>query len=125
QMERLLERLVVPKIIRLKVGAQVMLVKNLVQGHLVNGSVGQVIGFFSSLEAIQKHFEIGKLEGTVQPNAQQPDKNPDQLWPYVKFTDGTQVLLVPQEFTINNADGGMEARREQVCVNCHRLVQDA
>ncbi|KAL4268423.1 ATP-dependent DNA helicase PIF1 [Pleurotus pulmonarius] len=46
-MARLLERLVVPKEVILKVDAQVMLVKNLLQGELVNGSVGRVTRFAS------------------------------------------------------------------------------
>ncbi|KAJ7102319.1 hypothetical protein B0H15DRAFT_768603 [Mycena belliarum] len=118
QMERLLDRLVVPKLIRLKVGAQVMLVKNLVQGRLVNGSVGQVIGFYTSADAVRRHLEIAKLEASpdgatdTEVVAGVP---PDQQWPLVRFTNGAELLLVPQEFTINNADGGIEAQREQVC----------
>ncbi|KAJ6501688.1 hypothetical protein C8R47DRAFT_237948 [Mycena vitilis] len=89
-----------------------MLVKNLVQGRLVNGSVGQVIGFSTSSEAIKQHLEVAKSEETVQPN---PDlAGSTRRWPVVRFTHGEELVMVPQEFTINNADGGMEASREQV-----------
>ncbi|KAF7367214.1 ATP-dependent DNA helicase PIF1 [Mycena sanguinolenta] len=112
QMERLLDRLVAPQSVGLKVGAQVMLIKNLAQGRLVNGSLGQVIGFSTAHDAIQRHVPIADQEN------KQPQHNPPpegaQLWPLVRYTNGEEVLMIPQEFTINNADGGMEARRTQV-----------
>jgi len=113
QMEKLLERLVVPKTIRLKVGAQVMLVKNLVQGHLVNGSVGQVLGFSTAADAVKQHVEIAKVDGNPA-QAASPRGARNQLWPLVRFTNGAELLMTPQEFTINNADGEMEAQRDQV-----------
>jgi hypothetical protein len=85
----------------------------LIQGRLVNGSVGRVIGFSTAVEALKQHLEIAKVEGAPELYAD-PSKK-DQLWPLVKFTNGALLLVVPQEFTINNADGGVEARRDQVC----------
>ncbi|KAJ7462771.1 hypothetical protein B0H11DRAFT_1735116, partial [Mycena galericulata] len=111
-----------------QVGAQVMLVKNLVQGSLVNGSVGQVIGFFTSVEAIQRHLEVARSEGNGQPNPLPTSS--DQLWPLVRFEKGNEVFITPEEFSINNADGEMEARRDQVCraqvyaVPTHRTAPD-
>jgi hypothetical protein len=38
----------------------------------------------------------------------------EKKMPVVRFANGTTLLCVPQEFTVNNASGGMEARRHQV-----------
>ncbi|KAF7339973.1 ATP-dependent DNA helicase PIF1 [Mycena venus] len=114
QMEKLLDRLVVPKMIGLKIGAQVMLVKNLAQGRLVNGSLGQVIGFSTARDAISRHVEIANPENNSKNNQPPPGLESVRLWPLVKFSHGEELLMVPQEFTINNADGDMEARRDQV-----------
>ncbi|KAK7064560.1 P-loop containing nucleoside triphosphate hydrolase protein [Favolaschia claudopus] len=108
QMDKLLERLVVPK----SIGLKVMLVKNLSQGRLVNGSTGQVVGFSTAFDAIQRHLEVAKLDINAPPPPELARST--QLWPVVKFVNGVEMLMVPQEFTINNADGGMEARRDQV-----------
>ncbi|KAJ2919333.1 hypothetical protein MD484_g1110, partial [Candolleomyces efflorescens] len=58
---------------KLKIGAQVMLIKNVVQGELVNGSVGTVIAFATVEEAIQHHIRIAgvnpedkKFQGSVE-----------------------------------------------------------
>jgi len=110
-MGRLLERLIVPKSIQLKVGAQVMLVKNLIPGELVNGSVGQIVRFRTSAEALKEHTEIAKLEGNTGPN---PLPAGDWAWPVVRFISGREMMCTPHDFTVNNADGGMEARREQL-----------
>ncbi|KAJ6575524.1 hypothetical protein B0H10DRAFT_955578 [Mycena sp. CBHHK59/15] len=85
--------------------------QNLVQGYLVNGSVGQVIGFSTPIDAIKQHTEIATMDAD---KAVQEPRMRDQLWPLVQFSNGAQRLCVPQEFTINNADGHMEARRDQV-----------
>jgi len=117
-MERLLERLITSKTISLKIGAQVMLVKNLIQGSLVNGSVGQVVAFSTSHEAQINHTEIAQAGDTKDPSVAQYIRNRaaqnDRVWPVVRFTNGRVMLIVPVEFTVNNAEGGMEASREQI-----------
>ncbi|KZT22127.1 hypothetical protein NEOLEDRAFT_1072193, partial [Neolentinus lepideus HHB14362 ss-1] len=104
-----------------QVGAQVMLIKNLVQGHLVNGSLGQVVDFVTSQEAMEKRMEIAQTEPEDNLNkrnkipAKVMDLGTDRVWPVVKFTSGKTMLCVPAEFTVNNSIGGVEARRDQVC----------
>ncbi|RDB29689.1 ATP-dependent DNA helicase PIF1 [Hypsizygus marmoreus] len=112
KMGRLLERLVVPKSIQLKVGAQVMLVKNLIQGELVNGSVGQVVRFSTAKEALNEHMHIAGIEKNEKGEKSVPSS--DWAWPVVRFISGRETMCIPQEFTVNNASGQMEARRDQV-----------
>lgn len=38
----------------------------------------------------------------------------DELWPAVKFTNGTTLLCVKEEFEVVTASGRVEARRSQV-----------
>ncbi|CAK5279932.1 unnamed protein product [Mycena citricolor] len=108
---RILSRLVVPQRVSLKVGAQVMLVKNLVQGRLVNGSIGRVVRFATAAEAALERMETSTPDG---PGAARTDRQPERRWPVVKFIDGSEVFMTPLEFTIHNAEGGMEARRDQI-----------
>ncbi|KAJ3772856.1 hypothetical protein FB446DRAFT_642801 [Lentinula raphanica] len=137
QMERLLERLVVPKSITLKVGAQVMLVKNLEQGSLVNGSVGTIIGFSTSRQALRNGISIARIESgqnapfnsTYEPDQEEQEEedanNPSsnaRVWPVVRFTNGRVMLCIPLEFTVNSPLGIMEARRDQVILLVETLV---
>ncbi|PBL00941.1 hypothetical protein ARMGADRAFT_402462 [Armillaria gallica] len=118
-MDRLLERLVAPKLIQLKVGAQVMLIKNLEQGHLVNGSVGSVVDFETQHEALtSEDTEIGEVERkdeTDEERAARLEKLPaQQVWPVVRFANGRRILCIPQEFTVENSNGDVEAKRDQL-----------
>jgi hypothetical protein len=83
----------------------------LIPGELVNGSVGQVVRFSTSAAALKEHTEVATPEGT---RGTIPASPSDRIWPVVRFISGREMMCVPQEFTVNNADGGMEARREQV-----------
>ncbi|GJE87828.1 ATP-dependent DNA helicase PIF1 [Phanerochaete sordida] len=125
KMKRLLERLVAEETLVLKEGAQVMLIKNLVQGQLVNGSMGKVVGFLRTRDAVQRGLKIGvadapKPAGPARRGAPDAPAVPervlrsDGLWPLVRFDGGGEVLCVPSTFEVNNADGGVEATREQV-----------
>ncbi|KAI0274844.1 hypothetical protein BC834DRAFT_17333 [Gloeopeniophorella convolvens] len=112
EMERLLERLIALKMVVLKVGAQVMLVKNLKQGQLVNGSLGKVIRFSTYKDAARRHTQTlpnGANENEISTFVRQSP----MFWPVVKFTNGVERLCVPEEFTVNNASGEVEASRHQ------------
>ncbi|KIL71840.1 hypothetical protein M378DRAFT_252853 [Amanita muscaria Koide BX008] len=104
QMERLLDRLVALKQLELKVGAQVMLIKNLEQGTLVNGSLGKIVDFTTTAEC---------LEDPDQRSERSPSED-DAIWPVVQFVNGRTKCIFPQEFTIENASGKPEATRVQV-----------
>lgn len=110
-----------------------MLIKNMKQGELVNGSIGKVIAF----EAIgQSQFEVAKVESDrknkdgpvlhlVEPEkieAAGPGSTQGQdrpKWPVVKFDNGTTLLCVPVAFTVLNSLGTVEAQRDQVRMAFH------
>jgi hypothetical protein len=90
----------------------------MVQGELVNGSVGQVIKFCTSQEAMQNKMEIATeegLRGSERDARQAAARYDGSLWPVVRFTNGRELLCVPTDFTVDNAHGEVEARRRQVC----------
>jgi hypothetical protein len=107
---RLLERLIAPKELTLKVGAQVMLIKNLRQGELVNGSQGVVVKWCTPGQARQDHTEISDedpnrvLEENNANGKRQSESRGDAGTPYplVKFTNGREMLCVPTDFTVLN-----------------------
>lgn len=96
-----------------------MAVQNLIQGELVNGSIGQVIGFGSSED--ESPTEIDEIKDKKNPStgiSQRPvqDATIPTLWPLVLFLNGKKKLCIPVEFTVNNAQGQAEASRHQVAV---------
>ncbi|THH12878.1 hypothetical protein EW146_g7285 [Bondarzewia mesenterica] len=114
EMNRLLDRLVAPKEITLKVGAQVMLVKNMVPGVLVNGTVGKVVDFITYREALQSQTEIAAPREKDEKVVPDFVKSSTIAWPLVVFTNGQPLLCVPADFTVEDAHGEVEATRMQV-----------
>jgi len=140
RMDDILQKTIAPKMLTLKVGAQVMLIKNVVQGVLVNGSMGQVVGFSTVKDAIRNNVKLALWHEFEDPDTHEDEntqnktswerkrkrkdkdkhKIPDWLlsrhesWPIVKFQNGHTILCVPHSFEVNNAAGGVEAVREQV-----------
>lgn len=138
---RLLERLVAPREITLKVGAQVMLLRNLLQGRLVNGSLGKVVDFITTHEAIERLIGIADLDAkslrsqdgdflptidaTVDAENTEVQYNGllalnkhaferHEKFPLVKFTDGEHLLCAPLPFDVQGLKGNCEAQRVQV-----------
>ncbi|KAI0768643.1 hypothetical protein BD413DRAFT_479193, partial [Trametes elegans] len=105
-----------------KVGAQVMLVKNIIQGLLVNGSVGRVVGFYRPRGALAMGIEIAMPDRRERSGPDVPDipGGPEQLlrinsvWPAVEFQAGPTMLCVPLPFEVVSAEGTTEATRLQV-----------
>lgn len=73
RVERAYKDLVVPKRLPLKVGAQVMLVKNIIQGLLVNGSVGRIVGFYQPREALAMGIDIALPDSRERGGPDVPD----------------------------------------------------
>ena len=124
-----------PKNLPLKVGAQVMLVKNVVQGVLVNGTLGRVVGFYRPREAAKLHINVllpeardpggeedPALRAREEQRAQAEQREQrlkkilalDSVWPAVQFASGPLALCVPLSFEAVTAEGSVEAVREQV-----------
>ncbi|TFY83127.1 hypothetical protein EWM64_g883 [Hericium alpestre] len=123
KMEKLLGHLIAQKEITLKVGAQVMLIKNLVQGSLVNGSVGKVVAFVNHHDAESRGVQIAQIEGEeAKPSAAAAAaaaaRKQDIVWPLVEFPGYERgILCDPKEFTVDN---GQAVR---VKVNLRRIFE--
>ncbi|KAL4244571.1 ATP-dependent DNA helicase PIF1 [Abortiporus biennis] len=123
-MRTLLSRLVAPEKLVLKERAQVMLIKNIVQGSLVNGSVGIVIGFCTCREAVQEGTQIAQVdnhknkekqvETKKEPTIPEEFMRANRVWPKVRFQNGSTLLCIPSTFEVNNSDSSIAALRQQV-----------
>ncbi|KAI0823120.1 hypothetical protein BC628DRAFT_1325700, partial [Trametes gibbosa] len=109
-----------------KVGAQVMLVKNIVQGVLVNGSVGRVVNFLKPIEAMRMGIQLALPDRRDCNSPDVPDIGEganikrilqlNSIYPVVLFQSGATQLCVPLSFEANSAEGTVEAVRHQVCM---------
>lgn len=103
----------------------------------MNGSIGKITGFMTTREAKEKGIKIGIADMPTKPGPDhrnmpgspaKPGSNQllermlrrSDVWPVVRFNRGAydggpiQVLCVPNVFEVNNAEGNIEASREQV-----------
>ena len=97
----------------------------------MNGTIGKVVDFLSTMDAVRRGVKIGLTDGPQKTQSfvhkKEPQNRADNnsvpehilrsslLWPLVKFNpSGAEVLCVPNIFEVTNAEGTMEARREQV-----------
>lgn len=108
----------------------------MVQGMLVNGSLGRVTDFCTTREALQRGIKIGlpeakerrRWKGRGKASRKGPSTDEDWImervpsgkYPVVEFITSAVgpvlMLCVPNTFEVNNAEGEIEAKREQVCV---------
>jgi ATP-dependent DNA helicase PIF1 len=102
--DKLLQNMMAPKILTLKVGAQVMLIKNLDE-NLVNGTQGTVIG-----------FRPREMKETKHPR--DFPKPPDIYYPEVEFhlSNGNKVTVVcePHEWKVEFPNMETQASRTQI-----------
>ena len=100
-----------PPLLELKIGSQVMLIKNMTE-HLVNGTLGRVTGF------MKETFEQSNRNQEGPPKITGPEKAEDKEWPLVQFTlmDGStqQLLCLPEEWAMELPNRQIQAARIQV-----------
>jgi hypothetical protein len=79
----------------------------------VNGSVGIIVSFSTHAEAAEKEAGIAKAD---ESSSGLPMRAPEvgKVYPVVRFTSGKTMLIEPVAFTVNNAQGDVEACRQQV-----------
>ncbi|SPJ72686.1 related to PIF1 protein precursor [Fusarium torulosum] len=124
--EKLLANMMAPKVIDLKMNAQVMLIKNLDES-LVNGSLGKVIGFSD-----EKTFDMAPPDEFDEDDSmakarkkllnsfkRDSDASPSNVkYPVVQFmaTDGTSrvILCQPEEWKVELPNGEVQAKRTQL-----------
>lgn len=129
--DKLLANMMAPKIIELKKGAQVMLIKN-IDDTLVNGSLGRVSAFMTDkkFEIIEDNPELLDEEGDDLDEAARENRNSlfaalsaktgdsGVQYPLVDFiqTDGTirRVLMQPEEWKVELPNGEIQAQRSQL-----------
>ena len=68
---------------------------------MVNGSLGKVVDF----KPLDRSDDAQDRSACITPGA---------TWPVVMFTNGMKMTIAPEDFTVNNAMGEVEARRSQV-----------
>ncbi len=133
--EKLLANMMAPKVIELKKGAQVMLIKNMDDG-LVNGSLGKVVAFMSEktfeiydsnpdafntdtpIEALDEEAQASRAKIRASFLSKSQPTTSIQEFPLVHFSlaDGTYryLLVQPEEWKIELPNGEVQAQRSQL-----------
>ena len=73
-----------------------------------------MIGFGTHHEAALRQIESHRGDSKSEDKGLESVGQGGTLWPLVKFTNGSERLCVPEEFTVNDAFGNVEASRIQV-----------
>ena len=77
-----------------------------------------MVGFSTSREALNNSTEIAQVDDAKDPQGAQKilsrAAQNDRVWPVVHFPNERTMLITSVDFTVNNAQGGVEASREQV-----------
>ena len=111
--------------------------KNLVQGELVNGSLGRVVYFATCSESRRAGIlsTVSILESSLEAQVGPDGTSLEELrrlrrlptdcrcyWPVVEFTNKRSVLCTPLPFDYVDASGDLEATRTQVAPVCMRTT---
>ncbi|KAL1916748.1 uncharacterized protein VTP21DRAFT_5452 [Calcarisporiella thermophila] len=99
-----------PKMLQLKLHAQVMLLKNL-DNTLVNGSLGIVVGFVGEGEY---RYLAGQLSESNRKNQDTSIQDVNKPYPIVKFANGREIMVLPEEWKLELPGGEVIAQRIQI-----------
>lgn len=90
--------------------------QNLVQGELVNGSVGRVVNFSAPRDARNHGADIARTQLADGSREKIPEQilEIDHPFPVVEFPGGRRTLCIPATFEVMNGEGRVEAARDQV-----------
>ncbi|EWC48606.1 hypothetical protein DRE_01828 [Drechslerella stenobrocha 248] len=133
--EKLLSNCMAPRVLELKIGAQVMLIKN-IDETLVNGSLGRIVGFLTekmyamvvendgedalfgsqgadAADMSSKHRALHERYASEQSRTTTAPKYPLVQW---SIADGTQrsTLMLPESWKFELPTGEVQASRKQV-----------
>ncbi|SPO02968.1 related to PIF1 protein precursor [Cephalotrichum gorgonifer] len=126
--ERLLANMMAPKFIDLKVGAQVMLIKN-IDEQLCNGTIGKVKQFITEAEwatsgggdgtTADEPIDLDRAVKKLKKFANNPETSHVGVpFPIVEFlcTDGSHRTLqcIPDEWKVELPNGEVQAKRSQI-----------
>jgi ATP-dependent DNA helicase PIF1 len=124
QKEKMLANFMAPKFLKLRINAQVMLIKN-VDDTLVNGSMGRVVKFMDALEyagdpAVEATGVIGnqKAEGSGAGKKAAVSTGTQKVYPVVEFmlpNGGHRTVMVTADvFKVELPNGECQVSRTQV-----------
>jgi ATP-dependent DNA helicase PIF1 len=111
QRDKLINNSMYPKVLELKVGSQVMLIKN-TDEMLVNGSLGRVIKFETT-----RNYAGGSTDDNKE-NAGKKKPKDERSYPIVRFeTRSTfrEIMVMPETWKSELPSGEVQASRTQVC----------
>jgi ATP-dependent DNA helicase PIF1 len=96
---------------------QLLIPQNVIQGCLVNGSVGVLEEFLTTKEAVDRGLAVATPQQEIPPYLRPIDEavfTKSQAWPLVRFTNGMFLLCAPLAFSVEGFQGNCEANRLQV-----------
>ncbi|THH32533.1 hypothetical protein EUX98_g1662 [Antrodiella citrinella] len=110
---KLLANFMVPSTLSLKVGAQVMLVKNMDE-TLVNGSMGTIVEFADPATYAANNEDEFIEKPTATGEKKIPHVGVGSKWPVVEFLNRRRLLVQPEVWKVELPNGEIQVSRTQL-----------